>query len=43
MLDPRGAWKETRAYDAAANKLRSMFQENFERNDFASFGIEARI
>ena len=43
VLDPRGAWKDKEAYDAAAYKLRSMFHENFEKNNFASFGIEARM
>jgi phosphoenolpyruvate carboxykinase (ATP) len=41
ILDPRAAWADKRAYDEQAEKLRGMFQQNFRRNEFSSFGIEA--
>jgi phosphoenolpyruvate carboxykinase (ATP) len=31
VLDPRGAWSDTAAYDAQAKKLAQLFSENFER------------
>ena len=40
-LDPRRAWPDKDEYDAAARRLRDMFRENFEQNNFASFGIDA--
>ncbi len=40
-LDPRASWRDGAAYDAAAAELRDRFRENFERNRFAGFGIEA--
>ena len=30
VLNPRGTWTEGEEYDAAAQKLASMFKENFE-------------
>ncbi|GMQ89760.1 MAG: phosphoenolpyruvate carboxykinase (ATP) [Gammaproteobacteria bacterium] len=41
ILNPRRAWTDKHEYDAAANRLRKMFQQNFNKNNFASFGIEA--
>ena len=41
MLNPRNVWKDKAAYDSAAEQLRDMFRENFEKNHFADFGIEA--
>ena len=43
ILDPRAAWNDGAAYDAAAIRLRDMFRENFERQGFEDFGIEAVI
>ncbi len=41
ILNPRAAWGEKAEYDAAAGRLRDMFRENFDKNGFASFGVEA--
>ena len=43
ILNPRRVWKDKAAYDAAAVKLRDMFRENFEKQGFADFGIEAVV
>ncbi|NIR30657.1 MAG: phosphoenolpyruvate carboxykinase (ATP) [Gammaproteobacteria bacterium] len=40
LLDPRTAWTDQSAYEQAAKRLRDMFRENFQKNDYASFGIE---
>ena len=41
ILDPRAAWKDKVAYDAAALRLRGMFRENFEKQGFEEYGIES--
>ena len=41
ILDPRAAWKDKDAYDAAAVRLRGMFRENFEKQGFEEYGIES--
>ena len=40
VLDPRGLWSDTAAYDKAAEKLRGMFHKNFDDKNFAALGIE---
>ena len=40
ILDPRAAWKDKDAYDAAAVRLRGMFRRNFEKQGFEGYGIE---
>jgi phosphoenolpyruvate carboxykinase (ATP) len=40
VLDPRKTWKDPKAYDAAATKLRDMFRRNFEEKGFAKLGIK---
>ncbi len=41
ILNPRNTWQNKSAYDSESRKLRSMFEDNFKKNEFASFGIEA--
>lgn len=41
ILNPRQVWRDKRAYDSAAERLRDMFRANFEKNEFGRFGIEA--
>ena len=41
ILDPRSVWSDKSAYDAAAAGLRDMFRENFDKQGFGKYGIEA--
>ncbi|HEX2721725.1 MAG TPA: phosphoenolpyruvate carboxykinase (ATP) [Gemmatimonadaceae bacterium] len=41
VLDPRGTWADTAAYDAQAKKLAAMFRANFEKFANASDEIRA--
>jgi phosphoenolpyruvate carboxykinase (ATP) len=41
ILNPRNVWKDASAYDRAAEQLRDMFRDHFNRHEFARFGIEA--
>ncbi|MGH1502613.1 MAG: phosphoenolpyruvate carboxykinase (ATP) [Acidimicrobiales bacterium] len=40
ILNPRNTWGDAAAYDAAAAKLRKMFQDNYEAKGFAELGIK---
>ncbi|MDN5862626.1 MAG: phosphoenolpyruvate carboxykinase (ATP), partial [Salinisphaera sp.] len=41
ILDPRKTWADPEAYDAQAEKLRTMFRENFAEKGYDRLGIEA--
>ena len=41
ILDPRGTWGDTGAYDGTAGRLREMFHANFEKHRFGDFGVSA--
>ncbi len=39
ILNPRNTWADPEAYDVAAQKLKKMFQANYEAKGFAELGI----
>jgi len=43
ILNPRNVWQDKDNYDQAAASLRDMFRDNFEKNNFASYGIKSLI
>jgi len=40
ILDPRNAWQDKDAYDAAATQLRDLFRATFADKGFAALGVE---
>jgi phosphoenolpyruvate carboxykinase (ATP) len=40
ILNPRNTWADGEAYDRAAEGLRTMFRDTFEKKGFADLGIE---
>ena len=40
ILNPQNTWEDKAAYSAAAEKLRDMFREHFEKQGFAELGVE---
>ncbi|MBT3340341.1 MAG: phosphoenolpyruvate carboxykinase (ATP) [Planctomycetes bacterium] len=40
ILNPRNTWQDKEAYDVAAEKLRGMFHDNFEKKGLAEMGID---
>ncbi len=43
ILNPRNTWDDPDAYDAAATKLKTMFQDNYEAKGYAALGIAAAM
>lgn len=43
MLNPRNTWDNASDYDEAAAKLKSMFQAQYDAQNYAELGIEARM
>ena len=39
ILNPRDTWEDPAAYDEAAARLRDMFRDNFEQQNYAELGI----
>ena len=40
ILNPQNTWEDKAAYGVAAEKLRDMFREHFEKQGFAELGVE---
>lgn len=40
ILNPRDTWEDPAAYDEAAARLRDMFRDNFEQQNYAELGIK---
>ncbi|WP_419929248.1 phosphoenolpyruvate carboxykinase (ATP) [Candidatus Poriferisocius sp.] len=43
VLNPRNTWSDPEAYDEAAIRLRDLFRQNYEEQDYASLGIKAML
>ncbi|MDE0217164.1 MAG: phosphoenolpyruvate carboxykinase (ATP) [bacterium] len=43
VLNPRNTWSDPEAYDQAAVRLRDLFRQNFEDQDYAALGIKAML
>ena len=43
VLNPRNTWNDPDAYDKGAARLRDLFRQNFEEQDYASLGITAML
>ena len=43
VLNPRNTWSDPDAYDEAAVRLRDLFRQNYEEQEYASLGIKAML
>ena len=43
VLNPRNTWSDPDAYDEAAVRLRDLFRQNYQDQDYASLGIKAML
>ena len=43
VLNPRNTWSNPDAYDEAAVRLRDLFRQNYQEQDYASLGIKAML
>lgn len=43
VLNPRNTWSDPEAYDESAIRLRDLFRQNFEDQDYAALGIKATL
>ena len=43
VLNPRNTWSDPDAYDEAATRLRDLFRQNYQEQDYASLGIREML